>query len=47
MVAFTYDQMMRYEIPVVEQTLTPDDCILYALSIGLGMDPMDDSSRGG
>lgn len=40
--AFTYDQMMNYAIPVIEQTLEPDDCILYALSIGLGADPMDE-----
>ena len=40
--AFTYDQMMSYQVPTVEQTLTPDDCILYALSIGVGADPTDE-----
>ena len=40
--AFTYEQMMNFPIPVVEQTLTPDDCMVYALSIGVGADPLDE-----
>ena len=39
--AFTYDQLMSYSVPAVEQALTPNDCILYALSVGLGADPLN------
>lgn len=37
--AFTYDELMSYDVPVAEQTLEPRDCILYALSVGLGAGP--------
>ena len=40
--AFTYDQMMSYDIPEVEQEITERDCIIYALSVGIGEDPMDE-----
>ena len=36
-----YERLMAYPIPEVRQHLTTRDTILYALSIGLGADPMD------
>ncbi len=36
-----HDALMAYRIPEIRQHLTPRDTILYALSIGLGADPMD------
>ena len=38
---FTEQSIKAYPIPEAEQTITPDDCILYSLSVGLGEDPMD------
>ena len=35
------DKLMRLEIPTVRQVLTPRDIALYALSIGMGRDPLD------
>ncbi|MFT3972109.1 MAG: MaoC/PaaZ C-terminal domain-containing protein [Amaricoccus sp.] len=35
------DKLMRLPIPVVRQTLTPRDIAFYALSIGMGRDPLD------
>ncbi len=37
-----YDKLMALEIPPGEQTYGPKDCILYALGVGLGQDPMDE-----
>jgi len=39
--AFSYSQLLNHRIADVEQTITPDDCILYALGAGLGTDPLD------
>ncbi len=39
--AFTYQQLKNYQVPDFEQAITHDDCILYALSAGLGMQPED------
>ena len=36
-----YERLMAYPIPEVRQHLTTRDTILYALSVGLGADPMD------
>lgn len=36
-----HDALMAYAIPEMRQHLTQRDTILYALSIGLGADPMD------
>jgi len=41
-VAIQYDKLIKHDIPVVEQTLTPRDTMLYALGVGLGADPMDE-----
>ena len=38
---FDPDSLLNFAIPEIEQTLTPNDCILYALGLGLGSDPMD------
>lgn len=39
--AFTYDSLKAYPIPEIEQSVTPDACILYSLSVGMGADPTD------
>ena len=35
------EALLRYEIPEVRQRLTARDAVLYALSVGLGQDPLD------
>ena len=37
-----YEAFMRYAIPTVRQRYEPLDAVRYALSIGLGQDPMDE-----
>ena len=37
-----YDKLMNFPIPEVRQHLTKRDTIFYALSTGLGADPMDE-----
>ena len=37
-----YDKLIKHEIPLVEQTFTRRDTMLYALGVGLGADPMDE-----
>lgn len=39
--AFDSQVLMNYTIPEARQELRPADCILYALSIGVGADPLD------
>lgn len=39
---FDAQELMEYAIPEAKQTLTPRDCMLYALGIGVGADPMDE-----
>jgi acyl dehydratase len=36
-----YDKLMRWQFPPVRQSLRKTDCILYALGVGLGGDPLD------
>jgi len=36
------DKLLALDIPEVEQTYGPKDCILYALGVGLGHDPTDE-----
>lgn len=38
----SYQRLLQYKIPEVEQTLTKRDTMLYALGVGLGADPMDE-----
>ena len=39
----SYERLLQYKIPEVEQTLTARDTMLYALGVGLGADPMDET----
>lgn len=38
------DKIMQYRFPTVRHTYTEKDCILYALGIGMGKDPLDPES---
>ncbi len=38
-----YETLMEWKIPVARQQLSPRDCLLYALGVGLGADPLDRS----
>jgi len=40
--AIVYEKLLNYRIPDVHQTLTKRDTAFYALSCGLGADPMDE-----
>lgn len=35
------ERLLNYIIPEIRQTVTPRDVVFYALSVGLGQDPMD------
>jgi acyl dehydratase len=37
-----YDKVLNWQFEEVEQLLTPRDCKLYALSVGLGRDALDE-----
>ncbi len=37
-----YDKLMALKIPPAEQTYDEKDCILYALGVGLGQNPMNE-----
>jgi acyl dehydratase len=36
-----YEKMLALKIPAVEQSYGPKDCMLYALGLGLGQDPLN------
>lgn len=40
--AFTYESLLAYALPEVRQTYTRRDSAFFALSIGLGQNPMDE-----
>lgn len=40
--AIDYDKLMALQIPPAEQTYGPKDCMLYALGVGLGHDPLNE-----
>jgi acyl dehydratase len=40
--AIVYDKLLALEIPEVTHDYGPKDCILYALGLGLGQDPMNE-----
>jgi acyl dehydratase len=37
-----YEKLLALDIPPVEHTYGPKDCMLYALGLGLGQDPMSE-----
>ena len=37
-----YDKLMALDLPPAEQAYGPKDCMLYALGVGLGHDPMNE-----
>jgi acyl dehydratase len=37
-----YEKLLALKIPDVEHSYTPKDCMLYALGVGLGLDPIDE-----
>ena len=39
--AIFYEKLLNLAIPTNEQTFAPKDAMLYALGVGLGLDPMD------
>jgi len=39
--ALNPDKLLQHQFPKVQQTYTEKDCILYALGVGLGGDPLD------
>ena len=39
--AIDYQKLLDFDIPEVRQRITPRDAILYALSIGMGQNPLD------
>jgi acyl dehydratase len=39
--AIDYDHLMNFPIPEVRQRVSPRDVVFYALSVGLGQDPLD------
>lgn len=41
--AIDYDKLLALKIPEVEHSYTDKDTILYALGVGLGYDPLDES----
>jgi len=36
-----YEKLLNFPIPEVRQRITPRDVVFYALSVGLGQDPLD------
>jgi acyl dehydratase len=40
--AIVYEKLMALDVPAAEQTYGPKDCMLYALGVGLGHDPMNE-----
>lgn len=41
--AIAYEKLRTLNIPPVEQTYGPKDCVLYALGVGLGQHPTDEN----
>ncbi len=39
----SYEQLLNYDLPEVRHRYTARDAMLYALSVGLGQDPLDSS----
>jgi acyl dehydratase len=41
--AIVYEKLLALKIPAVEHSYGPKDCMLYALGLGLGQDPMNEN----
>jgi acyl dehydratase len=41
-----YEKLLALKIPEVEHSYGPKDCMLYALGVGLGLDPTDEAQLG-
>jgi len=41
---FDPEKLLNKDFPVVRQTYTAKDCMLYALGVGMGIDPLDEES---
>ncbi len=41
---FDPEKLLSKDFPVVQQTYTAKDCMLYALGVGMGIDPLDEES---
>jgi acyl dehydratase len=44
--AINYDKLLALKIPDVVQSYGPKDCMLYALGVGFGLDPLDEAQLG-
>ena len=42
--AFDPEKLLNKEFPTVQQTYVAKDCMLYALGVGMGIDPLDEQS---
>lgn len=40
--SFDPEKLLNRQFPVIRHTYTDRDCMLYALSVGMGMDPLDE-----
>jgi acyl dehydratase len=40
--SFDAEKLLNKEFPTVRQTYTEKDCMLYALGVGMGIDPLDE-----
>jgi acyl dehydratase len=41
---FDAEKLLNREFPTIRQTYTEKDCMLYALGVGMGIDPLDEDS---
>lgn len=39
---FDAERLLNREFPLIQQTYTAKDCMLYALGVGMGSDPLDE-----
>ena len=40
---FNAEKLLDREFPTIRQTYTEKDCMLYALGVGMGIDPLDEA----
>ena len=41
--SFDPEYLLNREFPTIRQTYSDKDCMLYALGVGLGIDPLDEN----